>query len=86
VTDSPNPSKKYLRVNPLRARYGGVSDMWITRKMRDDDFPQPHYLGGGRDRYWRIDELDQWDREHQTRERPKSNAPPPPSRAKAASS
>jgi predicted DNA-binding transcriptional regulator AlpA len=58
-TASPKP--KYIRVAPLRARYGGVSDMWIARKTRDFGFPAPVYLGG-RDRFWRLDELEQWDR------------------------
>jgi predicted DNA-binding transcriptional regulator AlpA len=35
--------------------------MWITRKQRDCGFPAAVTLGG-RDRFWRVDELDAWDR------------------------
>ncbi len=54
------PKGKYLRVADVRHRYGGASNMWIVRKMRDFDFPQPIYLGG-RDRFWIADQLDDWD-------------------------
>ncbi|MCK1409306.1 hypothetical protein [Bradyrhizobium sp. 76] len=54
------PKSKFTRVAPLKARYGGVSDMWITRKMRDEGFPQPVFLGG-RDRFWITEQLDSWD-------------------------
>lgn len=54
------PKPKYSRVAEVRARYGNASDMWITRKMRDAGFPTPVYFGG-RDRFWRNEELDSWD-------------------------
>lgn len=56
-----SPKPKYVRVAEVRARYGGVSDMWIARKMRDEAFPQPVYFGG-RDRFWSVEALDEWDR------------------------
>jgi predicted DNA-binding transcriptional regulator AlpA len=56
-----SPKPKYVRVAELRARYGGVSDMWFVRKMRDEGFPQPVYFGG-RDRFWNVEALDEWDR------------------------
>jgi len=81
--ESPRP--KFIRVAPLRARYGDASDMWITRKTRDAGFPKPVYLGGGRDRFWIVEQLDDWDREQLTHERP-ANSLVAPRRAKAGAS
>ena len=81
-TASPKP--KYTRVADVRARYGGVSDMWIARKQRECGFPAPVFLGG-RDRFWIVEQLDDWDREQLTHERP-ANSPVPPRRAKARAS
>lgn len=54
------PKGKYSRIADVRRRYGGASDMWITRKTRDFGFPAPVYLGG-RDRFWITEQLDSWD-------------------------
>ena len=51
---------KYSRVGDVRRRYGGASDMWLVRKMRDFGFPRPIYFGG-RDRFWITEQLDEWD-------------------------
>jgi predicted DNA-binding transcriptional regulator AlpA len=58
MTQAPKP--KYVRVADVRARYG-ASDMWITRKTRDFGFPAAVHLGG-RDRFWKLEELEAWDR------------------------
>ena len=55
-----SPKGKYSRAAAVRARYGGVSDMWITRKIRDSGFPKPVYLDG-RDRFWINEQLDAWE-------------------------
>ncbi len=45
----------------LRARYGGVSDMWVWRRLHDDpEFPKPTYIA--KRRYWRLGELVAWER------------------------
>ncbi|QDM16843.1 hypothetical protein FNL55_13180 [Tardiphaga sp. vice352] len=45
----------------LRARYGGVSHMWVERRLKDDVlFPRPVYLG--KRRFWRLDDLTVWER------------------------
>lgn len=78
-----SPKPKYSRVAEVRARYGNASDMWITRKTRDFGFPAPVYFGG-RDRFWRDEELDAWDRA--MIERATSTPKPvPPSRRKVQS-
>ncbi len=76
-----SPKRKYSRTSAVKLRFGGVSDMWLTRKMRDAGFPQPVYFGG-RDRFWLDDELDAWEAANASRE-PAAQKPTPPSRAKA---
>ena len=51
----------FLTGPKVRARYG-VSDMTLWRWLRDMrlDFPRPTYLG--RFRYWRLDDLERWER------------------------
>ena len=45
----------------VRRRYGDTSEMWIERRLRDaSGFPLPIKLGGRR--YWRLDELEAWER------------------------
>lgn len=45
----------------VRARYGGVSHMWIERRLADDPlFPRPLYIA--KRRYWRVAELSAWER------------------------
>ena len=58
LPESPKP--KYVRAASLRARFG-VSDMWLHRAMRDKGFPRPVMLGGGRDRFWKLDEVEAWE-------------------------
>ena len=45
----------------VRARYGGVSLMWIFRKTRDDGFPAPIRFGDKSRRYWRLSDLIEWE-------------------------
>ena len=50
----------------VRARYGGVSHMWIERRLLDDShFPRPIYIA--KRRYWRIADLAAWERSCATR-------------------
>ncbi len=57
---SQSPDKIFLTSAQVRARYGGVSDMWIHRRLLTDaEFPKPTYFG--RRRFWRIEELDGYD-------------------------
>ena len=51
----------YLKSAQVRARYGGTSDMWIVRRLRDDEFPEPVYFGA--QRFWRERELIAWERQ-----------------------
>jgi predicted DNA-binding transcriptional regulator AlpA len=73
---STSKPKKYLRVAQVRSRYGDCSNMWLARKMRDEGFPSPVFLGG-RDRFWRVEELDTWDALMIQRGRQSTPLPPP---------
>lgn len=45
----------------VRRRYGGVSDMWLHRRLADDpDFPKPLVIR--RRRFWRLSDLVAWER------------------------
>jgi hypothetical protein len=40
------PDARWITSKQLRAYFGGLSDMWVVRKIRDDpDFPRPRYNG-----------------------------------------
>ena len=59
----PPPGKRYLTAAQLRARYGGVSHMWIERRLRyDPTFPRPVKLGGSLIRMWDLAEIEAWER------------------------
>lgn len=52
----PNRRIQAARVRDL---CGGVSDMWIWRRLNDDSgFPKPIYIA--RTRFWREDEIVAW--------------------------
>ena len=54
------PSSTYLTASQVKQRYGGRSDMWLFRALRDDpDFPKPMKLRG--QRYWRLATLVAWE-------------------------
>lgn len=51
----------WLNYAAIRKRFGGVSGMWIYRRLHDSSgFPQPTYFG--RLRYWRLTEIETWER------------------------
>jgi predicted DNA-binding transcriptional regulator AlpA len=51
----------YLDAPQLLARYGGRSHMWLVRLLaRDPTFPRPTIIG--RLRFWRITDVEKWER------------------------
>jgi hypothetical protein len=45
----------------VRSRYGGVSAMWVERRLADDpNFPKPIYIA--KRRFWRLGDLVAWER------------------------
>jgi hypothetical protein len=56
----------YLTAPQTCDRYGGRSHMWLARILsRDPTFPRPFYFG--RLRFFKIAELQQWERIQATR-------------------
>lgn len=66
-------SKGFLiSATQVRERFGGVSDMWLHRRLHDQSgFPKPVYIG--RLRFWRLNELRAWE-EGLPREKPSTPA------------
>ena len=51
---------EFLTAAQLMARYGGVSHMWLVRRMANDGFPKA--VRFGRLRFWRRTAVEQWER------------------------
>lgn len=52
----------YLPSKAVRQRYGGVSEMWIWRRSKDNSgFPKPIVIA--RRKLWALSELVQWEAE-----------------------
>ena len=57
-----NPKKIWLNAAQVRQRYGGVSHMWLVRRLADDP-SFPRFVRLGRLRFWDQAELERWERE-----------------------
>ena len=57
-----DPKDTLISAKQTRSRYGGRSDMWLWRLLHDETsgFPEPLVINGRR--YWRIRELEKWER------------------------
>ena len=57
----------YVTAAQVRARYGAMADMTLWRWLSDPvlAFPQP--LRINRRRFWRLDELEEWEQAHRPR-------------------
>ncbi|SHL14888.1 hypothetical protein [Bradyrhizobium lablabi] len=56
------PDAVYISAKQVLARFGGRSEMWLVRKLiAEADFPRPVY--SGRLRFFRIDELEQYEKQ-----------------------
>jgi predicted DNA-binding transcriptional regulator AlpA len=55
---------RYLSAAQIMERFG-VSHMWIIRRMADADFPKPIKFTNAQTarRFWRIAEVEEWERE-----------------------
>ena len=57
---SKSKAETFLTTAKVRERYG-VSAMWIVRRLTDKSgFPRPTYLG--RLRFWKLADLEAWER------------------------
>lgn len=51
----------------IRQRFGGVSHMWVERRLKGDPtFPRPIYIA--RRRFWSLAEITAWERSLATRQ------------------
>ena len=51
----------FLRTRQVQHRYGSCSHMFIERRLASDPtFPRPVFMG--RLRFWRLSELEQWEK------------------------
>jgi len=50
----------YWSAGQVRLHFGGVSSMWIVRRLADANFPKPVHLGTSR-RYWRVADVVAWE-------------------------
>lgn len=63
----------YISAKQVLARYGGRSEMWLNRKLTmEADFPRPMY--SGRLRFFRLDEIEQYEKQMVMRGRAKAEA------------
>jgi len=53
------PQSSFLKARQVRARYGGVSHMWLVRRQNDAGFPSPTTFGGIR--FWKLSDLERWE-------------------------
>jgi predicted DNA-binding transcriptional regulator AlpA len=74
-TGSDFSNEVYLSSKQLRARYGGVSDMWIYRRLQDDpSFPRPMKIK--RLRFWREADLVTYERSKARESTPQGSSRP----------
>lgn len=63
----------YITTRQLRNRYGGVSNMWIERRLADDpEFPKPIYFGARR--FWSLAAVEVWERKTTAKSQPQARA------------
>jgi hypothetical protein len=59
--DSDDEHERLLTAAQVKRRYGGVSDLWLWRRLRDESgFPKPIFIC--RRRFWRLSALIAWER------------------------
>jgi len=66
MPESKNPV--YFSAAGVRARFGGVSHMWILRRQADSGFPPCVYFA--RKRFWPVKALEKWEAEQADKPRP----------------
>jgi predicted DNA-binding transcriptional regulator AlpA len=52
----------FLPTRKVKKRYGDVSDMWIWRRLNEEEskFPQPVRINGRR--FWKLADLEEYER------------------------
>jgi predicted DNA-binding transcriptional regulator AlpA len=57
AASGPHPERR-IPAADVRAICGGVSDMWLHRRLSDSDFPRPILIANRR--YWKEREVLAW--------------------------
>ena len=70
------PQALFLKARQVRARYGDVSHMWLVRRRKDAGFPSPTILGGIR--FWKLSDLERWEKDQKTAPKIRGNNLPKP--------
>jgi predicted DNA-binding transcriptional regulator AlpA len=60
--DLTKKTKRYLTVPELKERWGGVSQMFVERRVREPGFPQPIRLPGSRIRLFLESDIEAYER------------------------
>jgi predicted DNA-binding transcriptional regulator AlpA len=60
IISPPPADAAYMSASQVKARFGGVNDMWILRKTRDAGFPAPRTFGSTT-RYWTVADVIAWE-------------------------
>jgi predicted DNA-binding transcriptional regulator AlpA len=59
------PGAMWVTMAQLRVRYGGMSQAWLENKIKlEPDFPRPHYFGASNLRFFRLSEVEDFERRH----------------------
>lgn len=60
---------RYMSPKQVRQFFGGVSDMFIRRRIADQNFPKPVKFTEGKfaPRFWLRSEVEAWSAEHERR-------------------
>jgi predicted DNA-binding transcriptional regulator AlpA len=62
-TASDSQGAVFITAAQLRERFGGMSHMFIERLLkRDPNFPRPVTLAGSMFRFWKLDDVIEWER------------------------
>jgi len=62
VTPAITSNVIYITSRQIRERFGGRGELWITRQIETNGFPKPVRFGNGRLLYWKLSEVEEWER------------------------
>jgi predicted DNA-binding transcriptional regulator AlpA len=73
ISNSEPDDAVYISARQVCQRYGGLSMMWLERKLqRDTTFPQPHKFGERR--FFKLEDLVAWERKAAVKSKAKAAA------------
>jgi hypothetical protein len=58
------PGAIFITTAQLRARYGGMSNVWVNRKVKTEpSFPRPYYFGESSQRFFKLADVEKFERQ-----------------------